>query len=45
VRDFEILSPKWDVFIKSLSSEVRELCGREARKTVKPAYKLEKDLH
>ena len=35
VRDFEILSPKWDVFIKPLPSALRTLCGREGRKTIR----------
>ena len=34
-NDFETLSPKWTVFIKSLPSGLKELCGRGSRKTVR----------
>lgn len=34
-RVLEPLSKKWNVPIKFLSSEIRELCGREGRKNVK----------
>jgi hypothetical protein len=35
VRDLGILSPKWDVSIKSLSSGLRELCGKGSKENVR----------
>jgi hypothetical protein len=32
MRDLRILSSKWDVFMKSLPSGLRELCRRGSRK-------------
>jgi hypothetical protein len=34
-RDFGILSPKWDVFIKFFLSGFRGLCGIGARKILR----------
>ena len=33
IRDLEVLSPKWDVFIKPLLSRLRELYRKGSRKT------------
>ena len=30
--DFGALSPKWDIFIKPLSSRLRDLCREEAKR-------------
>ena len=30
--DFDLFSPKWDVFIRLLMSKYRDLCGRRTRK-------------
>lgn len=35
VRDYETLSPKWDVSVKSLPSELREHCRGGGKKSVK----------
>lgn len=35
LKDFEVLSPKWHIFIRLLVSMYRNLCGRRHRKIIR----------